>query len=85
MGFNKKLYMGCSIPLSMAMPGDLVKIVAFRAGSSMQERLLSMGINIGDVIRVEQQQRKGPMFISKDGQKYGLGAGMAQKILTTKV
>ncbi len=85
MRFNKKLNVGCSFPLSMAMPGNLVKIVAFRAGSSMQERLLSMGINVGDVIRVEQQQRKGPMLISKDGQKYGLGAGMAHKILTTKV
>ena len=82
---DKKISAGCSLPLSMALPGDQVKIVAFRAGSSMQERLLGMGINIGDVIRVEQQQRKGPVFISRDGQKYGLGAGMAQKILTTKV
>ncbi len=69
----------------MALPGERLMIVAFRAGSSMNERLLSMGINAGDVIRVEQQQRKGPIFVSKDGQKYGLGAGMAHKILTTKV
>ncbi len=75
----------CSFPLSMALPGERLMIVAFRAGSSMNERLLSMGINAGDVIRVEQQQRKGPIFVSKDGQKYGLGAGMAHKILTTKV
>ncbi len=72
-------------PLSLALPGDRVKIIAFRAGSSMQQRLLGMGINVGDLIKVEQQQRKGPMFISKDGQKYGLGAGMAHKILTTRV
>ena len=82
---DKKNGTECWLPLSMALPGDRVKIVAFRAGSIMQERLLSMGINVDDVIQVEQQQRKGPMFISKDGQKYGLGAGMAHKILTARV
>ncbi len=82
---DKELSAKCWLPLSMALPGDRVKIVAFLAGASMQQRLFGMGINIDDVIKVEQQQRKGHMFISKNGQKYGLGAGMAHKILTARV
>ncbi len=73
-----------SFPLSMASPGEKVKIAFIRAGINLQERLLSMGINVHDVIAVEQGQKRGAVIISKDGQKYGLGGGMAQKIFVKK-
>ncbi len=71
-------------PLSMARPGEKVRIATVRAGASMQERLLSMGINVDDVVKVEQLQGRGAVVISKDEQKYGLGGGMAQKIFVVK-
>lgn len=73
-----------SFPISMASPGEKVKIVAIRSGSDLQERLLSMGINVDDVVKVEQLQGRGAVVISKDEQKYGLGGGMAQKIFVIK-
>ena len=71
-------------PLSMAEPGERVRIVTVRAGAGLQERLLSMGINVDDVVAVEQSQGRGSIVISRCGQKYGLGGGMAQKIFVTK-
>lgn len=41
-----------SFPLAMAGEGERVQIVLFRSGTMMQERLLSMGINLHDEILV---------------------------------
>ena len=71
-------------PLSIAKAGERVRIVKVWTGSSMQKRLLSMGLHVGDVITVEQVQGRGPIVISRCGQKYGLGGGMAQKIFVIK-
>ncbi len=73
-----------TFPLSMAEPGEKVRIVTVRAGSSMQERLLSMGLNVDDVIMVEHSQGRGSVVISRCGLKFGLGGGMAQKIFVIK-
>jgi Fe2+ transport system protein FeoA len=53
-------------------------------GRSLRERLLGMGICVGDVIRVIQRQGRGAVIISKDGGRYGLGSGMAYKIFVEK-
>lgn len=71
-------------PLSMASPGEKVEIDFIRAGIKLHERLSSMGINVNDIIAVEQRQKRGAVIISKDGCKYGLGGGMAQKIFVKR-
>ncbi len=71
-------------PLSMAKPGERVRIVMVRAGASVQERLLSMGLNVDDMVLVAHSQHRGSVVISRCGQKYGLGGGMAQKIFVMK-
>ena len=74
-----------SFPLAMAGEGETVRIVFIRGGRKIQERLLSMGINIDDEIEVVQRQEKGAVLISKEGNRYALGGGMAQKIQVIKV
>ena len=68
----------------MTSPGEKVTIVFIRPGSNLQERLMSMGISVGDIVTVEQRQEKGAVIISRDGRKYGLGGGMSQKILVKR-
>ena len=41
------------VPLAMASPGEKLRIISFRRGKEFQEKLISMGLNIGDVITID--------------------------------
>jgi Fe2+ transport system protein FeoA len=69
-----------SFPLAIAAEGEKVKIVRFRSGALLRERLLSMGIQLHDELRVVQRQHGGALLIEKSGSRYALGGGMAHKI-----
>lgn len=69
-----------SFPLAIAAEGETVKIVLFRSGSSLRERLLGMGIQMHDELRVVQRQNGGAILVEKSGTRYALGGGMAHKI-----
>ncbi|WP_155318005.1 FeoA family protein [Desulfosarcina alkanivorans] len=73
-----------SFPLAMAGDGEMVRIVSFRHGRNFQERLLSMGIQLDDVVKVQQRRDKGAVVISKENTRYALGGGMALKIHVIK-
>ncbi|WP_051308919.1 FeoA family protein [Desulfogranum japonicum] len=80
-GFEREYGLSpCALPLSMACEGEVVRVVGIRGGCGMQERLLSMGIALDDEINVLQRQGKGAVLIGRNGTKYALGGGMAQKI-----
>ena len=74
-----------SFPLAMASEGESVRIVLIRGGHNIQERMLSMGLTLDDVIEVVQRQNKGAVLISKAGSRYAFGGGMAHKINVMKV
>ena len=67
-------------PLSLADKGETVKIVSLWSGRGFKARLISLGIDIGDVIEVLQCRQHGTVLISKGGARYAIGCGMAQKI-----
>ena len=73
-----------SFPLAMAGQGETVRIVSVRRGRNLQERLLSMGIQVDDVIEVVHRRNKGAVLISKENNRYALGGGMALKIHVIK-
>ncbi len=75
---------GPHFPLAMACEREDVQIHSIRGGIKIQERLLSMGIVIGDKLEILQRQNKGAVLISKEGNRFALGGGMAQKINVTK-
>ena len=74
-----------SFPLAMASEGESVRIVLIRGGHNIQERMLSMGLTLDDIIEVVQRQNKGAVLISKAGSRYAFGGGMAHKINVMKV
>jgi Fe2+ transport system protein FeoA len=74
-----------AFPLALAGEGNKVKIVSLRGGKGFQERLISMGLNIGDEIEVILCRERGPILVAKEGMRYGLGGGMAQKIFVVMI
>ena len=72
------------MPLSMATQGEVVQVVAVRAGWGLQRRLAEMGLNPGVQIRVMNSQRPGPVVIDVRGSRLALGQGVAHKIMVTQ-
>ncbi len=70
-----------AFPLALASAGERVRIASLSGGRGFQERFMSMGLAIGDEVEVIQSRPNGAVVIGKDGVRYGLGGGMAQKIL----
>lgn len=69
------------MPLSMVKPGQNVKIKEIRGGKALLSRLANMGIYPGVIIRVISNVGRGPLIISKNGVRFGIGFGMANKII----
>lgn len=67
-------------PLAYTGIGNTVEITSFRNGNRFQEKMISMGLHVGDKIQVSYQQGANSLVICKDGDKFHLGGGMALKI-----
>jgi len=65
----------------MVSPGEVVQVVAVRAGWGLQRRLAEMGLNPGVKVRVMNSQRPGPVVIDVRGSRLALGQGVAHKIM----
>ncbi len=74
-----------SFPLALAATGESVRIVCVHGGCSMQKKMLSMGLAADDVVEVVQHRNKGALLISKNGNRYAFGGGMAHKINVVRV
>ena len=70
-----------ALPLAMASEGESLRIVSLKGGRGFHEKLVSMGLNVGDEIEIIQRRAGGTVVIAKEEIRYGLGGGMAQKIL----
>lgn len=71
------------VPLSTTPTGVRVKIARIVAGSRLRTRLANMGIYEGTIVEVIANVGRGPVIIRRDEARYGLGFGMAKKILVT--
>jgi Fe2+ transport system protein FeoA len=67
-------------PLALADEGETVRVISVRRGHNIQERLLSMGIQVNDIVEVVRRQGHGSVLISKGNCRYAFGGGMALKI-----
>lgn len=69
------------IPLAMATPGKVVKLVTIHGGRGIRKRLADLGLTPGTTLRVVQSNSRGPIIVSfKDDVRLALGRGMAYKI-----
>ncbi len=77
---SKDLSSQSTLPLALASEGERLRIISLRGGRGFHEKLISMGLNVGDEIEVIQRRGGGTVLIAKEGIRYGMGGGMAQKI-----
>ena len=74
-----------SFPLALASEGDVVRIVALPANVKTRERILSLGIDREDTIRMITKQTAGAVLIEARGNRFVLGGGLALQITVIKV
>jgi len=72
-----------AIPLSLASAGERVRIIRLAGGCDVQQRLRSLGINVGDTIEIINN--KGPVIVNAKGSRIGLGLGLAHKVMVAPV
>jgi len=68
------------MPLSMAIPGEVVRVIEVRAGRGLCRRVADMGLVPGTKVRVLNSQRPGPVLLDVKGTRLALGHGMAHKV-----
>lgn len=71
-------------PLATAPPGQRVRITGYEGGRMLRARLMAMGLGLGQMAVVLQNNR-GLIILSVNGGRVALGRGVSQKILITPV
>ncbi len=74
-----------SFPLALASEGETVKIVFVRGGRKKEERLLSMGLKIGDIVDVQITNPGGGKVVQVGETRYALDRGVSQSVTVVKV
>lgn len=69
------------MPLSMAKPGERLRVEEFTGGASSRMRLRTMGLRPGDEVEVITNHRTGQVVIATDFHRFVLGRGLAQKVM----
>jgi Fe2+ transport system protein FeoA len=73
------------LPLALAGVGEKIRIISMRGGRGFNNKVVSMGLKVGDEIRVVYRRPGGAVLIAKDGTRYALGVVMAQKIFVAEI
>ncbi len=68
-------------PLASVPPGHRVRITGHRGGRMLRARLLALGLNLGQVVEILQNNR-GLIIVGINGGRVALGRGVSQKVLT---
>ncbi len=74
-----------SFPLALAAEGERVKIVFVRGGRKKEERLLAMGLKIGDTVEVQITNPRGGKVVQAGETRYALDRGASQSVTVVKV
>lgn len=71
-------------PLAFGGAGERLRITRVLGGKGMAERLVSMGIQLGDTVQVVQNQGGALLVETPCGGRFVVGGGMADKIFVTR-
>jgi Fur family ferric uptake transcriptional regulator len=69
------------IPLSLAKPGERLRIREVNGGAQVYMRLTHMGLRVGDSLEVITNYNQGQVVIAIDQKRFSLGRGQAEKII----
>ena len=72
------------IPLTMACPGQKVRVVSLMGGRGLRGHLVGMGLNVGSEIEVIRRGAPGPFLIAVKETRLAIGQGMAYKIMVSQ-
>jgi Fe2+ transport system protein FeoA len=73
------------MPVIYAKPGEELKLVRITAGRGLAKRLSEMGIYPGTHLRIVSNPGIGPIIVEVNGKRFGLGKGIASKLLADPV
>lgn len=72
------------MPLSLASQGETVVIHQIRGGQKVRQRLMDLGLNLSEPIRIVKNDSPCPLIIAVKGDsRLALCRGMSQKIMVT--
>lgn len=71
------------MPITMARPGERLIITEMRAGRHARERLVSLGLNPGDLVEIVNNNNDGRLVIGHNNTRIAIGRGIAEKIIVT--
>lgn len=69
-----------AMPLSLAAIGETVEVVGFSGGHKFSQRLTSMGLYTGAIVKIVSRTDSGSVVLAIQDSRLGLGAGMAHKV-----
>ena len=69
-----------SMPLSAVKEGSEVRVIGFRGGVGLIQKLTAMGFVTGSRLKVIRSQVGGPMIVLIKGSQMAIGRGIASKI-----
>ncbi len=73
-----------SFPLILASEGETVKIVFVRGGRKKEERLMSMGLKVGDTIKIQISNPGGGKVVQAGETRYALNRSVSQSVTVVK-
>lgn len=74
-----------AFPLFLAGDGECLRIAAFNGGRGFVFKMTEMGLPIGSELTVVQRDRGGSIVVARNDTRIALGAGMAHRIMVSRV
>lgn len=71
------------MPLTMAKAGERVVVREMAGGRQARSRLSDMGLRLGDVIEIVNNDGTGQLILGRDCTRLAMGRGIAQKIMVS--
>jgi Fur family ferric uptake transcriptional regulator len=71
------------MPLALAGAGERVIVTDMRAGKMARSKLNSMGLRVGDLIEVINNDGQGRLVIGRESTRLAIGRGLAAKIMVS--
>jgi Fe2+ transport system protein FeoA len=72
-----------TFPLALAAIGETLEVVGFSGGQKFSQRLVSMGVYPGAIVKIVSRTDSGSVVLAIHDSRLGLGAGMAHKVRVT--
>jgi Fe2+ transport system protein FeoA len=70
-------------PLSLAKTGEKVRLIRVDGGSSLKQRMVSMGLLPGSSFEIVKNKGNGPLVLSVKGARLIVGRGMSDRIVVS--